>query len=65
MLKNLRKRVLEAMYNYHYHMANYCYEHVDRYGREQNAKWEERTCKHTDKEMKLVEKLVQLEETKF
>lgn len=62
MLTKIKKRVLEAKYNYHYHMANYCYEHVDRYGREQNDKWEERTLKHTNKEMKLVEKLVKLED---
>ena len=62
MLTKIKKRVLEAKYNYHYHMANYCYEHVDRYGREQNDKWEERTLKHTTKEMVLVEKLVKLEE---
>ena len=63
MLTKIKKRVLEAQYNYHYHMANYCYEHVDRYGREQNDKWEERMLKHTTKEMVLVEKLIKLEET--
>ena len=62
MLTKIKKRVLEAKYNYHYHMANYCYEHVDRYGRVENAKWEERTLKHTSKEMVLVEKLINLEE---
>ena len=62
MFTKIKKRVLEAKYNYHYHMANYCYEHVDRYGRVENDKWEERTLKHTNKEMKLVEKLVKLEE---
>ena len=62
MLTKIKKRVLEAMYNYHYHMANYCYEHVDCYGREDNAKWEKRTLKHTNKEMELVEKLVRLTE---
>ena len=61
MLTKFKKRVLEAQYNYHYHMANYCYEHVDCYGRKDNAKWEERTLKHTNKEMVLVEKLVKLE----
>ena len=62
MLTKIKKHVLEAKYNYHYHMANYCYEHVDRYGREENAKWEYRTLKHTDKEMQVVEKLIKLEE---
>lgn len=62
MLNKIKKRVFEAQYDYHYHMANYCYEHVDRYGREQNEKWEERMLKHTVKEMLLVEKLVKLEE---
>ena len=62
MLTKIKKRVLEAEYNYHYHMANYCYEHVDFYGRKDNAKWEDRMLKHASKEMKLVEKLVKLEE---
>ena len=62
MLKKLKKHAFKTMYNYHYHMANYCYEHVDRYGREQNDKWEARTLKHTTKEMVLVEKLVKLED---
>ena len=62
MLTKIKKRVLEAKYNYHYHMANYCYEHVDRYGRKENDMWEERMLKHADKEMKLVEKLVKLED---
>ena len=62
MLTKIKKRVLEAKYNYHYHMANYCYEHVDRYGREQKDKWEYRTMKHTNKEMQAVKKLIKLEE---
>ena len=62
MLTKIKKRVYNIMYDYHYHMANYCYEHVDRYGREQNAKWEDRMLKHTVREMLAVEKLVKLEE---
>lgn len=62
MLTNIKKRVLLAEYNYHYHMANYCYEHVGYYGPKQDAEWEERMLKHTTKEMVLVEKLVKLEE---
>ena len=62
MLTKLKKSVLEIMYDYHYHMANYCYEQVDKYGPENNAKWEDKVLKHTTKEMLLVEKLVKLEE---
>lgn len=62
MLTTIKKRVYEIMYDYHYHMANYCYEHVDRYGPEDNAKWEKRVMKHTTREMLLVEKLVKMEE---
>ena len=62
MLTKIKKRVLEVMYDYHYHMANYCYEHVDKYGPEDNTKWEDRVMKHTIREMLLVEKLVEMEE---
>lgn len=62
MLTKIKKRVYGIMYEYHYYMADYCYEQVDKYGPENNAKWGDRAMKHTNKEMKLVEKLVQLEE---
>lgn len=61
MLKSTKKHVLKAMYNYHYHMSNYCYGKVDAYGPENNDYWENKVVKHTNKEFKLVEKLVQLE----
>lgn len=61
MLKSIKKHVLKAMYNYHYHMSNYCYGKVDAYGPEHNDYWEKQVVKHADKEFKLVEKLVQLE----
>lgn len=61
MLKSIKKHVLKAMYNYHYHMSNYCYGKVDVYGPENNDYWENKIVKHTNKEFKLVEKLVQLE----
>ena len=63
MLTKIKKRVYNIMYDYHYHMANYCYEQVDKYGPENNAKWEDRVMKHTVREMLLVDKLIELEET--
>ena len=61
MLKNLKKHVLKAMYNYHYHMSNYYYGKVDVYGPENNQHWQDRVEKHINKEFELVNKLVQLE----
>lgn len=60
-LKFIKKHVLEAMYNYHYHMSNYCYRKVDAYGPEHNDYWGNKVVKHANKEFELVEKLVQLE----
>ena len=51
MLKTIKKHVLKAMYDYHYHMTNH-YGCVD-----------EKGLKHVYKEFELVNKLVQLEET--
>lgn len=51
MLKNIKKHVLKAMYNYHYHMTNH-------YGC-----FNEKGFKHINKEFELVNKLVQIEET--
>lgn len=51
MLKNIKKHVLKAMYNYHYHMTNH-------YGC-----CNEKAEKHLYKEFELVNKLVQIEET--
>lgn len=48
MLKHIKKHVLKAMYNYHYHMSNY-YGCVN-----------ERGLKHIHKEFELVNKLVQM-----
>ena len=50
MLKNIKKHVLKAMYDYHYHMTNH-------YGF-----GDEKGLKHITKEFELVNKLVQLEE---
>jgi hypothetical protein len=63
MLTKIKKYVLKIMYDYHYHMTNYCYRKVDEYGPENNAYWENRVMKHTIKEMVLVDKLVQLGES--
>lgn len=63
MLKKFKKHVLKAMYNYHYHMSNYCYGKVDVYGPENNAYWNDKVAKHVNKEFELVNKLVQIEET--
>lgn len=63
MLTKIKKRVLETMYEYHYHMANYCYGKVDEYGPEDNKRWKDKVTKHTIREMVLVDKLVKLEET--
>ena len=60
MLNFIKKHVLTAMYNYHYHMANYCYGKVDEYGPEYNGYWGDKVMKHISKECKAVEKLVQL-----
>lgn len=60
MLKNIKKHVLKAMYNYHYHMSNYCYGKVDAYGPERNAYWNDKVAKHINKEFELVNKLVQM-----
>ena len=60
MLNSIKKHVLKLMYNYHYHMANYCHGKVDNYGPEHNDYWEDKVMKHISKEFKLVEKLVQL-----
>ena len=63
MLKNLMKHVYKLMYDYHYHMSNYCYKKVDCYGPEHNDYWNDKVTKHINKEFELVSKLVQLEET--
>lgn len=63
MLKSIRKHVLEAMYNYHYHMSNYYYGKVDAYGPENNDYWENKVVKHANKEFEIVEKLVQMGES--
>lgn len=51
MLKTIKKRVLKAVYNYHYHMSNY-------YGC-----CNEKARKHLFKEFELVSKLVKMDET--
>lgn len=61
MLKNIKKHVLKAMYNYHYHMANYCYKKVDAYGPNCNGYWGDKVEKHVYKEFELVDKLVQMD----
>ena len=48
MLKNIKKHVLKAIYNYHYHMTNH-------YGC-----FNEKGLKHIHKEFELVNKLVQM-----
>lgn len=63
MLKSIKKHVLKVMYDYHYHMANYCYGKVDEYGPENNSYWEDRVTKHTIREMVLVDKLAHLGES--
>lgn len=61
MLKNIKKHVLKAMYNYHYHMSNYYYGKVDAYGPECNDYWSDKVAKHINKEFELVDKLIQME----
>lgn len=61
MLKIIKKHVLKTMYNYHYHMSNYCYGKVDEYGPERNSYWGDKVEKHVRKEFELVNKLVQME----
>ena len=51
MLKYIKKHVLKAMYNYHYHMSNH-------YGC-----CNEKAVKHIYKEFELVDKLIQVDET--
>lgn len=63
MLKSIKKHVLKVMYDYHYHMANYCYGKVDEYSPENNKYWEDRVTKHTIREMVLVDKLAHLGES--
>lgn len=57
MLTKLKKYVLKTMYDYHYHMANYCYGKVDQYGPEYNDYWGEKVKKHVRKEIQLVNEL--------
>ena len=61
MLKSIKKHVYKLLYEYHYHMSNYYYRHVDSYGPERNDYWGEKVIKHANKEFELVEKLVELE----
>ena len=63
MLTKIKKHVLKVIYNYHYHMANYCYGKVDAYRPENNVYWEDKVTKHTIREMVLVDKLVQMGES--
>lgn len=60
MLKKIKKHVLMAMYNYHYHMSNHYYRKVDAYGPDNNAHWGDKVAKHVNKEFELVNKLVQM-----
>lgn len=61
MLTKIEKYVLKKVYDYHYHMANYYYRKVGKYGSENNSHWEDKVLKHTIREMLVVEKLVKLE----
>lgn len=61
MLKFIKKHVLKAMYNYHYHMSNYCWKKVDEYDSERNYYWEDKVAKHIRKELELFDKIIQLE----
>ena len=63
MLKIIKKHVLKLMYDYHYHMSNYCYGKVDAYGPECNGYWGKQLEKHVYKEFDLVDKLIQMVES--
>jgi hypothetical protein len=61
MLKFIKKHVYKLLYEYHYHMSNYCWKQVESYESERNYYWEDRVVKHTRKEFELVDKLIALE----
>ena len=63
MLTKLKKHVLNAMYDYHYNRANYCYGKVDEYGPEHNRRWENKVMKHTIMEMVIADKLSKMGES--
>ena len=62
MLKRIEACVLKLLYKYYQAMADYCYRKVDAYGPEHNDFWCMRTVRYTDKELKMVYKLMKLGE---
>lgn len=61
MLKNIKKHVFTALYNYYHNRANYCYGKVDEYSPAYNDYWGNKVMKYTAKEFKMIGKLIQLE----
>ncbi len=63
MLTKIKKRVYRALYEYYYTMAEYCYGKLDERRPEHNDYWGMKAAKYTAREFKMIDKLIQMEET--
>jgi len=62
MLKNIYKYVLKKLHDFHLDMSDYYYGKMDEYGSENNDYYGVKVAKHTRKCLKIMEKLVAMEE---